>query len=687
MAATEIIGGMLVHDPYRWLEQDADHAVACWQKAADALTVDEFNRSPRAGRVGAAVRAVFEDLFTLSAPERFGPYWFRKMQPAGRAHVLLNVALTPREKGRVLFDPAADGENASLTMCYPSPDGALVLIGVDVDGKGIFRILRTHDGQVVRTLDSVTHACICAWMPGGEGFYFQHIEMTQNAGGEPVSDLQIWWQPVIGEARREDVELDHPFAWPVVSSDGKWVAIVADQTASRPRWIRQAEGEWLRFPPEPAGMYKGAFVGDDFWAITDDISGWCRLIRIPLATMQDRSTWQEILPAKEEVKLLTLTRCGSYVALAVIEEGIMRLRSLHMDGGEVGYVPLPGKGAFGLFGEGHIAGFATSIVGPDGDCCTFVHSSLDRGCGAYRANLATLELEELETPAHVLANREILHGIIGGPQGPVPYWIMRSSSTPLDGTSPAIFTGYGGFNVPSIPHYSSMAAAWTELGGVWIHVQLRGGGERDMEFWRAGRMHRKQGTFDDFYAVLEALHDRGFTSPARTGIWGTSNGGLLVGAAVTQRPDLMRAAVAQVPLLDLLRICKDPLTLNIARADYGDPGDPADAAVMHAYSPYHNVRPGISYPALLCDAAAHDVICPPWHSRKFVAAIGAATVSGHRVRLRVRKSAGHNQMTSELFIKRDIEELTFLIEELSADQNTVRKKRELTTKTNSVAVL
>ena len=295
----------------------------------------------------------------------------------------------------------------------------------------------------------------------------------------------------------------------------------------------------------------------------------------------------------------------------------------------------------------------------------FVHSSLTSGCGVYRADLGALTVAELEPSAHPLGGREVERLIATGPNGPVTYWVMRKRSTPLDGSAPAIVTGYGGFNAPWIPSYSAMGAAWTELGGLWVHTQLRGGGERDTEFRNQGRMHRKQGTFDDMFAVIEDLHARGFATPERTGVTGSSNGGLLTCAVFTQRPDLIGAAVAQVPVCDLVNLARDPVPLNIVKADYGDPAIAEDAAAMRAYSPVHRVRAGTPYPALLCDAGAADTTCPPWQARKMVAAVEAANSSDRRIRLRVREGTGHNTMTRELFIERDVEELTFLWDELA----------------------
>jgi prolyl oligopeptidase len=447
---------------------------------------------------------------------------------------------------------------------------------------------------------------------------------------------------VVGEAEQEPLALTDLSALATISADGRWAAIVTDQGAPRPTWIRrQNGGEWRPFLPAKAAMYKGEFVGDEYWAVSDDISGWCRLVAIPIATVDDPATWREMVPARDECKLGAIRLCGS--------------------------VPLPSDGAYGLFGMGHILLLANMVVAPDGDGCTFAFSSLDRGCGFYRADLATLALDELEAPTHLLTDRVMEHARIEGPHGAVDYRVLRKVSTALDGSAPVIVTGYGGFNIPQIPHYSPMAAAWTELGGIWVHAHLRGGGERDTDFWLGGRMHRKQGTFDDFFTVIEDLQARGIAAPERTGIWGTSNGGLLIGATVTQRPELVRAAVAQVPILDLFQCRKDPASYNAVMIDYGDPNDPADAPVLRAYSPYHNVEAGVAYPALLCDAGADDVMTPPWHSRKMIAAVAQASSSGRKVALRVRQGAGHNVMSRDLFIDRDIEELTFLWDALAED--------------------
>ena len=657
MTVTDVIGGVAVDDPYRWLEDDADPAVQAWQAEQDARTTKELASSRAAGSVRAAVEAGFVDVFGYAAPQRAGGRWFRTTVPPGGSATVVEVADTPDGPGRVLHDPSTNGPGSSVMSWSPSPDGSRVLV---LDGALHVKVYDVASGKLL--LDGLPQpaAVMFAWHADSSGFF-------HNAMG---LETHIWWQPLDGDGERQDLTLDHPAAWPITSADGRYAAVVADQTSPRIRWVRDLHaGEgWRPFLTEETAMFKGTFVDDELWAVTNDVSGWCRLVAIPVQSSEDRSTWRELVAPRAGVKLTGVTLCGSRVALTSIVDGASRITVLATDGTVTGEVPLPGDGAVGKTAVGHLLSNMSDVVATDseGDGCTFVFSNLARPPACFRADLRALTLQEIGPPAVAAPDLDVELREVDGPHGRVQYRVARASGTPLDGTAPVVVTGYGGFNVPWLPSYSAMAAAWTRLGGVWVHAHLRGGGEGDDEFWRAGRMHRKQGSFDDLYAVVEDLLRRGETRPERTGVWGSSNGGLLVGAAVTQRPELFRAAVAQVPILDLLQSRKDPGTLSVQLADYGNPDDPDDAPVLHAYSPYHQVVAGTAYPAVLLDAGADDTSCPPWHSRKTAARLAEATSSGHRVLLRVREGAGHNQLTAHKALERDLEEVTFLVDELMA---------------------
>ncbi|MCI0636719.1 MAG: prolyl oligopeptidase family serine peptidase, partial [Actinobacteria bacterium] len=222
----------------------------------------------------------------------------------------------------------------------------------------------------------------------------------------------------------------------------------------------------------------------------------------------------------------------------------------------------------------------------------------------------------------------------------VSFFLVHRSDLDLSRPQPTLLYGYGGWNVSLVPAYLGTLAPFVEAGGVFVLASLRGDGVAGREWWEDGRRERKQNTFDDLYAVAEFLIDQGWTSSDRLALLGASNGGLLAGTALAQRPELFRAVASLVPLLDMMRYTRDPYTAEF-RSEYGDPAEPAEARILHAYSPYHNVRDGVRYPATLVVSTANDVRCPPWHGRTMVARLQEANPSGRPILLRVWDNAGH----------------------------------------------
>lgn len=217
MTVTEVIGGVTVEDPFRWLEDDADPAVVEWQRKANARTVEELAASPHAAAVATAVRSTFEDIIMCTAPERFGDIWFRKVLPPGRATVVLQVSDSPTGAGRILVDPAGNGANATIAATYPSPDGSLILAGILEDGLQSHRLIDVATGTVLRDdFGQFSNIGLCAWTPDNTGFFLTTITATLNADGQAVGQTQIWWQPVAGDAEQQQLELDHPAAFPLV---------------------------------------------------------------------------------------------------------------------------------------------------------------------------------------------------------------------------------------------------------------------------------------------------------------------------------------------------------------------------------------------------------------------------------------------------------------------------------------
>jgi prolyl oligopeptidase len=255
---TEVIGGVSVEDPYRWLEDDKDPKVLDFQATADARAVAELGGSPHRARVEQAVRATFDDLFAYAAPQRFGDRWFRPVLPAGRAAQVLEVSDSPTARGRVLVDPSAEAPDASLGTWQPSPDGRFVVVGINKDGPQHFRVLDVEDGRVVRDLGPMPGTGFFAWAHDNSGFFTHVPALTTGADGQSRPATRILWQPLEGEAVAQDLELDHPVGWPVISPDGRWLLVMCDQTGPRPRWLRRLDGGgWKRVLPDARAMYKG----------------------------------------------------------------------------------------------------------------------------------------------------------------------------------------------------------------------------------------------------------------------------------------------------------------------------------------------------------------------------------------------------------------------------------------------
>jgi prolyl oligopeptidase len=258
----------------------------------------------------------------------------------------------------------------------------------------------------------------------------------------------------------------------------------------------------------------------------------------------------------------------------------------------------------------------------------------------YRYDIEARKLEELRPPHIELADMVVERGTAQAPDGEVVHhWIVRPSSVDPSQPQPTLIWGYGGWNIAFLPGFVGPYAAFVEAGGTLVLPHLRGGGEFGSAFWHDGRLARKQHTFDDLYATAETLLASGRTTVDRLAVAGGSNGGLLTGAAVTQRPDLWRAVVSLVPLYDMLKFGRDSYTASCV-LEYGDPDDPDHAEWLYAYSPYHNVGEA-EYPATLIYCGANDMRCWPWHSRKLTARLQAANRGDRPILLRVVPDGGH----------------------------------------------
>ncbi|WP_077035782.1 prolyl oligopeptidase family serine peptidase [Pelomonas sp. KK5] len=653
----------------RRFEEDTPEVLQ-WQREQDRLARESLHAGDAFERLDALLRPGYVDLQAFHAPRPVRGRWFHRRVPAGAALPLISVSETAEAAGRVLIDLASLGlPGATLGDMQPSPDGRRVLLTLD-PGDGTMQtlvLLVDADGDAPPLrLSVVGPVSMPCWLPDGGGFLFAGLPLGVDVSAlPPAPGLRIIEQRLDDEALTRTVlplSHMHPFAVPQVSADGRHAFVCEDQTSLHPTWIRSLpDGDWQPFLDAGFGRVKGTVAGDEFIAVSNEGAPRGRLVAIPLATARRRDTWREILPAGEGV-LVSVTPVGGKLVVGESLEGNARLRVVWPNGTVEHALAIPAEGAVGKFAYGFVTGLIDELVWADGNEISFVHSSLLQPPQAWRYDVRTGRLAALDS-AGLAPQGSTLTTQRTPDRHAVAYCVLRAADTGLP--APTIVTGYGGFNVHWLPCWNSMAAAWVAAGGVWVHAHLRGGGEFGEDFWRDGRRENKANGFADLFAVMDDVVRQGITTPAKLGLFGSSNGSLLVSAAFARRPDGFGAGVAQVPIIDILGCGRDPATLNIVRAEYGDPLGEADATWIRGWSPLENLPEAARFPALLADAGAIDMTCPPWHARKLVAAVagGGAAGSGP-VLLRVREGAAHNVMSVALHIERDAETLAFFAQQL-----------------------
>jgi len=396
--------------------------------------------------------------------------------------------------------------------------------------------------------------------------------------------------------------------------------------------------------------------------VTTDGAACGRLVSIPLATPTDRSTWKELVPGSQNV-LATLLVVDRHLVLIDLVDTWSRMRVFDTQGQLKGEIPLPGKGSLSTMQFAIWSMLDMASMGANGDVI-FPFSSPVQSAALYKANVHTLKVEAL-TESLVMIDAQIHdYWAISADGARAPYHIIARSDIDLSKPQPTAMYGYGGFQAALIPGWSgTWMAAWVKAGGVLVHMHLRGGGELGPDMWHQGRLKYKQNSFNDVYAIAEDVIARGITTAAQLGVVGGSNGGVMATVVVVQRPELFRASIPQVPITDALARVHDPICAA-STLDYGDSNDPEMSEVLRAWSPYQNVKDGITYPALLLDAGKQDVRCPPWHVRKMAARLQLANNGSHPILMRLRDGVGHGAKDVAGLHAQGTDWLTFFIDQL-----------------------
>jgi prolyl oligopeptidase len=669
----DTLHGVEVRDPYRWLEDISRPEVKAWADAQNAYTRPILDGV--AGR--SALVSRFEEMFYLdsvSPPYHRGDTWFWSRRFKDREKSVVYARTGEKGEEKILLDPngwSTDG-SVSLKGWYPSNDGRFVAYKVSENNadEATLKVRDVATGEdLPDVIDGAKYAGL-AWVPeekGKRGFYYVYLPPV---GGEITVDNRPGYAHVKWHELGTDPEKD-PEVFPNtgsaqtfididVSKDGRWLFLTVQHGWNQTDvWFRDLKkGVKVDTTPAPADLDVRARVAwhaerrgftalvtgvdaltyatawkDRFYVLTNEGAPRYRAFSVD-PKRPARKDWREIIPEGEGT-IESMQLAGGHLLVTRLVNAANRLELYRLDGKKVRDLPLPGLGSI------------TATVGePDDDTAYFTFTSFTTPPETYKTSISKPETEvwfKVEVPVDT-SRFEVEQVFYPSKDGTkVSMFIVHRKGIARDGTHPTLLYGYGGFNQNMTPTFASSVAVWLELGGVYAMPNLRGGGEYGEDWHRAGMLDKKQNVFDDFIAAAEYLISEGWTSRERLAIRGGSNGGLLVGAAMTQRPELFRAVICAVPLLDMVRYH----LFGSGRTwipEYGSSEDPKIFPAILAYSPYHRVVPGTRYPALLMLGADSDDRVDPMHARKFVAAVQHAIegVEGsRRAMFRLEKNAGH----------------------------------------------
>ena len=636
----DVIQGVTVEDPYRWLEAEKTPDVQAWMKAQDEYARPRLKALP--GRDAMAKRLA-ELLYydSVKAPEHRGNRYFYARKLATKEKSIVYVREGAAGAERALLDPNSwtkDGSDA-LGGWWPTWDGSKVAYKIrhnNADESTMYVIDVGTTKNLPDTIEGAKYAG-ASWTPDGGGFYYTWIPQDPSIKTADRPGHQVVKFHKLGDDPAKDaVVVDKTgdattFQNVQLSKDGHWlIRSLLHGWRSSDVWYRDARKPSQEWKPLAVGRDARFDVmpfRDRFYVLTEENAPKRHVFSVDPAS----GKWTEIVPERTDAQLDDASIVGGKLALLYLKDVISHVEVHDLDGKLVREVPLPAVGT------------STNLLGDeDDDEAYFQFESFTFPIEIYRTSVARGGAEpyfKLKIPVDPSAY-EVEQVFTASKDGTrVPLFLVHKKGAPRNPATPTLLYGYGGFLVSEAPVFSPSLYPWLEAGGVYALAILRGGGEYGEEWHRAGMLERKQNVFDDFIAAGEYLVKEKWADPAHLAIRGGSNGGLLVGAAEVQRPDLFGVVLCHVPLLDMVRYHLFGSGKTWV-SEYGSVEDPKVAQAILAYSPYQRVRMGTKYPATLMLSADSDDRVDPMHARKFGAALQAATTGGP-VWVRIERNAGH----------------------------------------------
>ncbi len=642
--------GRIVKDPYRWLEDTESDQTAEWVKAENELTQQYLRSIPER----AEIRDRLEKLWNYERyglPRHRGSTYFYTHNDGLQDQSLLYKASSLDAKRQTLIDPNTLSQDGTVALAswVPSDDGKLLAYGL-ADGGSDWRTWKVRDVASGQDLDDVLRwvkFSEIAWMPDGSGFFYGRYDAPEE-GQEltGTNENQRLYFHKIGDDQSDDSLMlsrpDEP-KWgfsPEVTDDGRYL-IIQNWKGSEPKsqiFIKDLR-DW-QSPVQPLITGFDAeyeWVGsteDTLYFLTDHDAPKRRLIAVTVGS-SERKDWREVIAETEDV-LESVSLFDKTFYCAALKNARGKVTRHDIEGKLIDELPLPGVGS--------VAGFGGR---QDSSETFFSFTNYVTPSSIFRVDLQTGQSElwrqpEVDFQVDDFLTEQLFCTSQDGTK--IPIIVTRHKDTKLDGTNRTLLYAYGGFNISITPSFSPAIAAWIDGGGIYAVANLRGGGEYGRQWHEAGMRLNKQNVFNDFIAAAEHLIATGYTRRSRLAISGRSNGGLLIGAAITQRPDLFGACLPGVGVMDMLRYHK--FTIGWAWVtEYGSSDEEDQIDNLLSYSPLHNLKPGTCYPATLITTADRDDRVVPGHSFKFAAALQAAQGCDKPTLIRIETRTGHGAGT------------------------------------------
>ncbi|HNO80347.1 MAG TPA: prolyl oligopeptidase family serine peptidase [Phycisphaerae bacterium] len=662
--------GTKVPDPYRWLEDPDSPESREWIEAENKLTFGYLEGIPQREKIQKRLTELW-NYEKYGTPYKQGGRYFFYKNDGLQNHSVLYTARNLDDEPTVLIDPNTFSEDGTVAMSdyAVSDDGKYVAYSVSEGGSDWieWRVREIETGRDLPDLIKWSKFSGASWTKDGAGFYYSRFD--EPSGDEALRSLneynKLYYHRLGTPQSADELVYERPDHkdWGFsggVTDDGRYLIISVSKGTERKNRLYYKDlslpgSEVVKLIDVLDAQY--AFIDNDgpvFWVRTDLDAPKGRVIAID-TNNPDRSHWKEVISESEEtlrgVGLINDTFVGLY-----LKDAHSQVRLYNLDGSDAGEVELPGIGS------------ASGFSGKRSDTETFYsYTSFSVPSTIYRYDFETKTSSLYRQPKvnfdpSRYVTKQIFYTSKDGTR--VPMFITHKKGLWKLGNNPTLLYGYGGFNIPITPSFNVSNLVWMEMGGVYAVANIRGGGEYGREWHQAGTKLTKQNVFDDFIAAGEWLIANGYTKSEKLAIYGGSNGGLLVGACITQRPDLFGAAIPAVGVMDMLRF-KD-FTIGWAwMSDYGSVDNKDEFEALYAYSPLHNIKEGTSYPATLITTGDHDDRVVPAHSFKFAATIQAAQAGEAPTLIRIETRAGHGAgKPTTMRIEESADKLAFLCREL-----------------------